>query len=252
MGMKSEDSRKNAIEQFLKEAGKKCRIGGYYEGKRSHIWTIANDKHDLYVAQDGTKRSLKMSLHGSGRFRLAFQNEYHQGLIDRGLVDTVANRAITVWDRPAGNGSAARLVVSMLLPAMYYEIDLNPADFTKATSLFKVEPGNALEIGIFHSERFTEDLEGKLANVGKPIWYADLDGAGTFTVVVRQRAFDPTAFLPQEPMTLPARAIHNPAKMPTDEKPVKTGLRALIFNDPVKEGVLRVIEVARITLSKGS
>jgi hypothetical protein len=204
----------------------------------------------LYIAQDRTGRFQKISLHASGRFRLAFHENYHQGLVDGGIVDPSVNRAITVWDRPAGNGKAAQLAVSILLPSTDYRIPLNEAEFTKATSLFKIEPGNALEIGIFLSERHSDDLEQKLAKVGIPVWYADLGGAGTSSVVIRQVTFDRTEFVSKLPVTLPARSIHEPAEMPTDQAPVKTGLGALLFNDATTAGMLRVVELSGITLSK--
>lgn len=249
MDGQEEAKRKAATDRFLDQFAKKCRIGGFIDGKRSPVWTIASRKRDLYIGQESTGRFQKISLHESGRFRLAFQNDYHQGLIDAGIVDPGTNRAITLWDRPAGDGRAAQLVVSILLPALYYETDFDPTDFDKATNLFTVASGNALEIGIFLSERYSDDLEGKLETVGLPVWYADLKGAGTFSVVIRQRAFEPKASLPK-PMTVPSSVFHDLAQMPTDEAPVRTGLRALLYNDPVAEGLLRVIDVGGITLTK--
>lgn len=243
--------RNTTIDKFLKEMEKACRIGGYVEGKRSHVWTITSHKRDLYISQDQTGRCWKISLHKSGRFRLAFHDDYHRGLIDKGIVDPAANRAVTVWDRPDGEGKAAWLAVSILLPAVFYQTSFNKADFTKATNLFSVDRGNALEIGIFLSQRFSDDLEGKLEKVGLPVWYADLEDAGTFSVVVRQRPFDPAVHLPK-PMTIPIEAFHSREDLPTDDAPVRTGLGSLLFNDPVVEGVLRVMEVSGVTLTKNS
>ncbi|PBB21365.1 hypothetical protein [Mesorhizobium sp. WSM4313] len=136
--------------------------------------------------------------------------------------------------------------MSILLPAIYFNIDFKQSDFTKATTLFQVEPGNA---GIFMSECFTDKLEGILAKVGTPVWSADLGDAGTFSIVVRQRTFDPITSLPM-PVTLPNRAIFDPDQVPIEETPVKTGFRALLYNDPVAEGALRVLDVGGVTLSK--
>ncbi|MCY1329671.1 hypothetical protein D9M68_354240 [compost metagenome] len=198
-----------------------------------------------------TGQFLKISLHASGRFRVAFHDAYHKNLIDKGIVDPAANRAVTVWDRPDGEGKVAWLAVSILLPADFYHTLFNKADFTKATNLFSVDHGNALEIGIFLSHRFSDDLEGKLEKIGLPVWYADLENVGTFSVVVRQRPFDPAVHLPK-PVQIPVEAFHNSDDLPTDDAPVRTGLGSLLFNDPVAEGVLRVTEVSGVTLTKNS
>lgn len=247
--MTDDDKRAAAIENFLKQMEKTCRIGGFADRNRSHIWNIASNKGDLYISQAATGRYHKISLHKSGRFRVAFHNEYYQGLIDKGVVDPAANRAITVWDRPDGAGKAAVIAVSILLPANFFRIELRDTDFTKATNLFEVQPGNALEIGIFISEQFSNELEGILEKVGKPVWYSDLEDAGTFSVVVRQRPFDPAIYLPK-PITIPASVFHSREGLPTDDAPVRTGIGSLLFNDPVVDGVLRIMEVSGATLTK--
>ncbi|WP_458392401.1 hypothetical protein [Sinorhizobium medicae] len=193
---------------------------------------------------------MKVSLHASGRFRVAFHESYHRDLIDKGIVDPAANRAVTVWDRPDGEGKAAWLVASIQLPAAFYRTPFNEADFTKATNLFNIDQGNALEIGIFLSPRFSDDLEGKLAKVGTPVWYADLEDAGAFSVVVRQLPFDPES-LPK-PLIIPVEALHSRKDVPTDEAPIRNGLGCLLFNDPVADGVLRVVEVGGVTMTKNS
>ncbi|WP_141245282.1 hypothetical protein [Mesorhizobium sp. WSM4313] len=100
----NEEKRQEPIAQFLEKMAEKCRVGGCIDSKRSYIWTVASHKRDLYIAQAATGRSLKISLHASGRFRDAFEDGFHRGLVELGIVDPAANRAITVWDRPDGNG----------------------------------------------------------------------------------------------------------------------------------------------------
>lgn len=237
------------LQAFLAAAEKQCRIGGHCNGLRSSIWNIWSSKTDLYLSQRATRKCLKVSFHSSGKFRLAFDESYHAALKGDGIVPPEKDRVITRWKRPEERSKSAVLVASILLPARHYTKPINDDDVSLGTQLFGVDPANSLEVGIFHSAKFAEDLEVKLSRVGRPIWYSDLDSLGTFSVVIRQRPTDPENLLRTE-LQVPLESFHDRSILPIKDDDVVGGLGVLLFNDAEKEGLLRVVEISGARLRK--
>jgi len=112
---------------------------GSRDGFSSHSWRVWTTKAgDAYLKCRDTMSEMKVSLHTSGRWRLAVTREaVEQGRITIGLNE---NRAWDIWDRPSGP-----VAVAYRLYFLTSELTVRPEDRVSAewNDVIFIEPGPA-------------------------------------------------------------------------------------------------------------
>lgn len=234
---------KKEISDWVDEAiRKKIRIVAYNaDEKYSDPWIFWGKKADFYVAPERVGGCLKISLHLKGGFRLAFVREFVNRMAEAGV--KVPNRDIVVWPKPDIAGTGASHVLSILLPTRNYT---QPAPKGKRYLAFGAEtPSNAVEVGLFYSK---QPIEVPLQKVGLPVAYATLDNGDIYSVAVRARNIDlhPEMF---PPVPVEKVKAFRPDGVPEIGMP-KRGLKMLAFSDPAKTGVLQIVEIGDVTMSR--
>lgn len=71
---------------------------GPWRGRYSSVWRVWTDKGDVYLAVRALVRYMKVSLHQSGVFRIAFTNEYDKTMRVKGM-DPFVDRAFMKWHK---------------------------------------------------------------------------------------------------------------------------------------------------------
>ncbi len=112
---------------------------GSREGLSSHSWRVWTTKTgDAYLKCRDSMSEMKVSLHTSGRWRLAFTREaIEQGTVMIGLNE---NRAWDIWDKPSGP-----VAVAYRLYFLTSELAVRPENRASAewNDVIFIEPGPA-------------------------------------------------------------------------------------------------------------
>lgn len=94
------------------------------DGRHSSIWSIWADhpsrggkaKNDVYLSSRTLAGTLKVSLHQSGDWRIAFTSEYAKSQIESGIWPEQARR-LDQWQRPAFKNNGILKALSILVPS---------------------------------------------------------------------------------------------------------------------------------------
>ena len=83
-------------------------------GRSSDVWRVWADENDVYVAPRAKGGEFKISLHASGKWRLAFTEEYAQQMHKLGTWNS--DRRVDSLDRPAEHANAFIRAVCLYFP----------------------------------------------------------------------------------------------------------------------------------------
>lgn len=162
------------------------------------------------------------------------------------------DRAFIKWRRPPAPEAGAHLALVLVFPTDYLRLNLPVwADSRKPLLLFEpAASGKALEVGFFYSREAHETLEPKFLEIGKPLFYTDLENGEFVWLVAREADFDPTCIPTTERInTAPMRLLDRDA-IPVGSE--RRGLNAILWNAPKDSEPLRVIEIGGITATHGA
>lgn len=90
---------------------------GKPEGPRAHVWLLWTSKNrsDVYITGYGFRRTLKVSLHESGKWRQAFTQEHVSG--PSPFVPPDEDRTMDKWERPPEFAPGVTKAFEVLVPA---------------------------------------------------------------------------------------------------------------------------------------
>jgi hypothetical protein len=213
----------------------------------SDIWCAfwEKKKNDYYIGARSTFGSTKISLHASGICRLAL-TEQHITLLRRQGIAPPDDRALVKWRRLPAPENGAHLAVVLVFPTDNLHLD-DPAwkDSSKPLLLFEsAASGKAVEIGFFYSREAKETLEPRFMEIGKPLFYTDLDNGEFVWLVAREADFDSTII----PMGEQFNGTGLLDAMPIGSE--RHRLNAILWNAPKDGEPLRIIEIGGITVAR--
>jgi hypothetical protein len=239
---------KRAVEELgQKLASKVLRFAvGRPGSAHSSIWSAFWNKSDYYIGARSVLGSTKISLHASGICRLAL-TEKHMTLLRRQGIAPPDDRAFVKWGRPPAPESGAHLAVALVFPTDNLHLD-DPAwkDSSKPLLLFEsAASGKAVELGFFYSREAKETLEPRLMEIGKPLFYTDLDNGEFVWLVAREADFDSTSIPMGEQFNMTGMGLRDPIPIGSERR----RLTAILWNAPKDGEPLRVIEIG-ITVTR--
>jgi hypothetical protein len=236
------------LEQKLIKNGLRFAVGRPGSA-HSSIWCAFWNKNDYYIGARSILGSTKISLHASGICRLAL-TEKHMTFLRRQGIAPPDDRAFLKWRRPPAPEAGAHLAVVLVFPADYLHLD-EPVwtDSGKPLLLFEsAASGKAVELGFFYSREAKETLEPKFMEIGKPLFFTDLDNGEFVWLVAREADFDSNS--------IPTGEHFNTTSMRLlDRDAISIGseqrrLNAILWNAPKDGEPLRVIDIGGITVRR--
>jgi hypothetical protein len=117
-------------------------------GKRGATWKLSVGKAapDVYLACRALQGTLKISLHASGEWRIAYLERAHKKLVD-GLPGD-RGRVIREWPRPREFAFGSTLAFRIITPWSVITSDIDPKQDKSVRWITKAARGKAIEIDI--------------------------------------------------------------------------------------------------------
>jgi hypothetical protein len=219
------------------------------EERYSAAWVTRDTKSDFYIATRSVMGAFKISLHKSGRCRLAFEKPYFDFAVDRGLIPAEEDRVWVKWWRSPTPSVGAALVVGLVFPTDFLHLDAPTATAEKPFVFLQAAPrGKAVEIGFFYSHEPVNIVEPKLLEFGIPLFWTELDNGDTVWMVGREADFDATALPSADALNSISGRLLNPDVFTTAVAEGRT-LTANLWNAPKDNEALIIIEVGGVATS---
>jgi len=221
-------------------------VVGTEGGPFSSVWSAWHGSNDYYVSARTIAGAMKISLHGSGKCRIALVDAYAEKLKEEGIFPD-RDRALLKWDRKPTPNTRAIKALGVIFPTGYMRGEEPKFSLKKPTWGFQAAPaGRAVEIAFYYSRENPDVLERVFGKIGVPIFCATFDSGERMLVVAQQRDFDP-ACLPTSDQ------IKKGAMLPlTDDLPApgeqRNGLNGIFWSDPKDTGTLHVIDIGGLAV----
>jgi hypothetical protein len=230
---------------------------GTSDGPRSSWWFVQiEDKGDVYVSTRSLGGYMKLSLHRIHRdpaldryCQFGFTPKQIARMKKDGLPPPTRTYMFR-WQRPPSPPSGALHVTSIIIPTDL--LNHNPPPISSPRPKFLFEPaasGHALEFLLFYSLEPAIALEQKFQQIGVPIVYKECSNGETIHFIGRRISFDSAAFRAHDwnktaprPLSRAAGELEPGASL--------SGLTAVIANDPLVDGYIRLIEASNCVVSK--
>ena len=161
------------VEEFKPGFRKRVRFAVRSPDERySAAWVTTDTKSGFYIGARSVMGTFKISLHTSGKCRLALEKTYFDFAVDRGLIPAEEDRAWVKWWRSPTPSVGAVLVVGLVFPTDFLHLDAPTATAEKPFVFLQAAPqGKAVEIGFFYSREPVNTLEPKLLEFGIPLFW---------------------------------------------------------------------------------
>jgi hypothetical protein len=158
-------------------------------------WTNGTGKKDVYVACRAMAGTLKVSLHETGQWHLAFHSENFPSLFADGAAP--ATRFIDRWQRPRPLASEVTLACRIYTPWNAVTVQQQALE-SKVTWIAPAPSGQSTEFGIFLCDgRFPAgDWPSHGTMDTQPVGRFEVDGGGEVWILYRY-----VSCLPYKPMT---------------------------------------------------
>lgn len=112
---------------------------GPWKGRYSSVWRIWGEKDaDVYMGVSALLGYLKISLHESGKFRVAFVGDYNQKLVDEGKAPDT-DRAFLKWDKIEVEDGTIMQALDIHFPLTALSLEDRP-ETKKGKKLFCIQP----------------------------------------------------------------------------------------------------------------
>ncbi len=221
------------------------RPGGAYSG----IWAFWGNNSDFYIGARSILGSMKISLHKSGKCRVALTDQHFTALAQKGL-SVPTDRAFVKWERLPTPEEGAHLVVLLVFPTDFLRLQA-PVGTSKKPLLIleSASPGKAVEVGFFFSREPKATLEPKFLVIGKPLFFTDLKNGDIVWMVAREAEFDPACLPSTEQLKHADGHMLDPNAFPAPGIP-KSNLNAIFWNAPNKGESLRMMEIGGVTVTR--
>lgn len=214
-------------------------------GGHSGIWTIFARDSGVYFGARSLLGAIKISLHRSGRCRVAFTEEYAKTLIEREILPPEKDRAFLKWTRPPTPQRGISLVASVIFPGAFLGLGPQSGSMGKPLVIFEIEGGEmAAEFGIFYTREKSDAAEEAFLKIGKPICYWTFDDGESAHLVARAREFNRLWLPSSDQFDRAAQYWVSPERDPSKLR----NLNAVFFNEPGDNRPLQTVEVGRLSL----
>lgn len=157
-------------------------------GRRAEIWKcwtrVGTGKKDVYVACRALKGGLKLSLHDSGRWHVAFDSTQFPSMFEE--ESSPATRFMSKWNKPAPIIQGLSLACRIHTP--WHAVTIPDASLDANVTWIPMAPeGQSVEVVVFLSEgeMVVNDWPGRLSMKTNPVGSFELDGGGCVWVVHR-------------------------------------------------------------------
>jgi hypothetical protein len=90
-------------------------IGPWY-GRYSSVWRVWSEDSDVYLAVRSLVRYMKISLHQSGGFRIAFTKQYNDRMVLENGKDAAIDRALLKWQKIPISGNEVMQALDIHFP----------------------------------------------------------------------------------------------------------------------------------------
>lgn len=236
----NEDDAKAALNRNFRE--KVRLVGENKAGKYSSVWTFRPGGDGFYLSSRSLINAFKVSLHANNhRGYLAYEKKYFGKLKEEGWL-SAPNKIVCDWALPELGNDGAIIAASIKLPADFMTADTPPYVSQKKAAVFEIEPGCALEIGVFLSRERGESLEEKLSKIGLPLFEFHNENWLNVALVVRSVQFDPAV--------LPFEKLATARMQPLQEPKEGSNLNVLFWSEPKDGGAIEAVDVGGANLRR--
>jgi hypothetical protein len=231
------------IASFEKGFGKKVRfVAEAADGRQSAIWSTWANGSDYYLGARWVLKSMKISLHASGRCRIALSDKLIEDMTAKGM-PAPADRALVKWNRAATPEVGAICVLSVAFPAARLHMKGQTGSVSKPLLRVGLGPDDqAVQLGIFYTREPREVVDQKFCAVGKPTFVTHLDNGDDVWMVFRAAEYDLAAIPTAEQLAQSTGFSTCPA---ADFGNVED-LAGLIWEQPTDGQPMHVAEIGKI------
>jgi len=217
------------------------------DGRHSHTWAVWGKKNDFYITSRSIGGQIKTSLHDKGGFRVHFDKNFLWQM--KAVGREPPKREVVLWPKPLVPETGAVHVASVLFPTDYLTADAPKSTKQKPIFIFEAPAGRAVEVGFFYSLEGVAALEPKFSKIGVPCICTTLDNCHSVLTVVRVRDFAPNV-LPKS--DLPSSGVYMFDEDGLGPGGALTNCHAVLWNDPKKDGLLKMIEIGGVQIRRKS
>lgn len=225
-------------------------------GERSSLWQATCRKSDFYFGTRSIMGVIKVSLHESGKGRVALTQEHQEKLVSSGR-DIKADRKLNGWDMPKVPDNGAIHVASIVFPTAFLRKDgISWEEDTMKQKFIITCPQNqqAVEFGFFFSKEHPTSLEGKFEGKADPLVWFGLDNGSFVSVVGCYTALDAEA----DRNDFINKVGRGGKFVDLGEDAIKVAQRydnmsAFLWNNPSEaeeKGVLKILEIHGFSFTK--
>lgn len=157
-----------------------------HAGRRSSTWKcwtqVGLEKKDVYISCRELRGKLKLSLHETGRWHVAFDWNQFPSMFRDSPPDT---RFLSTWDKPASIIQGLTLACRIHFP---WHVATIPDALDAKVIWIPVAPqGQSVEVAVFLSEgeMVATDWPARVSMSTRPVGSFELDGGGCVWIVYR-------------------------------------------------------------------
>jgi hypothetical protein len=218
------------------------------DGPASGMWGAWNSGNEFYVAAMNAIGNTKISLHSTGRCRLAIIKEALPET-DPEALPPGGDRAFVKWFRPAAPEEGAHLALTLTFPAEYLHALRPEGSAKKPVLLFETsDPTKAVQFGFFFSREDPGSLEAKFLKIGKPIFRWGLRNGEAVWLVKRDTEFDKSVIPPPERWERSLRVVDLDRSAFEQSLGLDKKLNAILWNHPSLGDPLQLIEIGGLSI----
>ena len=211
-------------------------------------WAFRGQKNEFYIAARSIFGSTKISLHGSNVCRLALTCQHIKLMAAQGLPLPV-DRALVKWRRPEAPALGAHLAVVLVFPTDFLRNKC--PECTQKKPMVVLEPAaprKAVEIGFFFTREERGSIELKFLDIGKPVFWHQLDHGEFVWMVAREADFDPKVLPSSELLSATGQILDKTAFPEIGAE--RENLTAILWNSPKDGEALRMIEIGGVKATR--
>lgn len=171
------------IERVLRTGVRFCVQAS--NGSCSGVWKFWVNNSDFYIAARPLAGSIKISLHESGHFRMAFLQKEIEAMRRRGQA-VPQDRALFKWRRPENVPGAAVCTVTIRFPVAFIRGRPKKGTAKKPLITFELDAEcKVAEVGFFYTREKPEIIGPTLEEIGEPLFYTQLPNGETVWMIGR-------------------------------------------------------------------
>ncbi len=220
-------------------------VGENARGQFSSVWSFLGGNDGFYFSARNLLNAFKVSLHANNnKGYLAYAKPYFLKKEADGVLDA-SGRTVHEWRLPLPLEKGAVQAAVVRLPADFINQVAHPYVSQRKALVFGIEPGCALEIGIFLSREGRSTLEEKFSQIGHPLFEVAIENWLNVTIVVRSASFDPACLPTSEHVNNARRTLLEPLEQHTH----RDNLNMLLWDSPADGEALKIVDIGGVAVN---